>query len=73
MCLLITTAAIVDEKSGTSTCHADRCLQTFKNTSSKVLDFLVNSMFEFVDQSLLPSQVSLLSGTTTLPPITNHL
>lgn len=30
MCLLITTAAIVDEKSGTSTCHADRCLQNFQ-------------------------------------------
>ncbi|ONI33839.1 hypothetical protein PRUPE_1G449100 [Prunus persica] len=30
--------------------------KTFKNTSSKVLDFLVDSMFEFVDQSLLPSQ-----------------
>ncbi|CAB4266486.1 unnamed protein product [Prunus armeniaca] len=30
--------------------------KTFKNTSTKVLDFLVDSMFEFVDQSLLPSQ-----------------
>ncbi|KAB2629505.1 carotenoid 9-10-cleavage dioxygenase-like [Pyrus ussuriensis x Pyrus communis] len=30
--------------------------KTFKNTSDKVLDFLVDSMFEFVDQDYLPSQ-----------------
>ncbi|KAM2544459.1 hypothetical protein TB1_016144 [Malus domestica] len=30
--------------------------KTFKNTSGKVLDFLVDSMFEFVDQEFLPSQ-----------------
>ncbi|KAM1022456.1 hypothetical protein ACFX2A_044467 [Malus domestica] len=30
--------------------------KTFKNTSDKVLDFLVDSMFEFVDQEYLPSQ-----------------
>ncbi|TQD79120.1 hypothetical protein C1H46_035321 [Malus baccata] len=30
--------------------------KTFKNTSVKVLDFLVDSMFEFVDQEFLPSQ-----------------
>ncbi|CAN6540031.1 unnamed protein product [Malus baccata var. baccata] len=30
--------------------------KTFKNTSGKVLDFLVDSMFEFVDQEFLLSQ-----------------
>ncbi|KAB2629621.1 carotenoid 9-10-cleavage dioxygenase-like [Pyrus ussuriensis x Pyrus communis] len=30
--------------------------KTFKYTSDKVLDFLVDSMFEFVDQEYLPSQ-----------------
>ncbi|KAM1365030.1 hypothetical protein ACFX13_044096 [Malus domestica] len=30
--------------------------KTFKNTSDKVLDFLVDSMFEFVDQEYLPSK-----------------
>ncbi|BBG95318.1 carotenoid cleavage dioxygenase 1 [Prunus dulcis] len=30
--------------------------ETMKNTSGKILDALVNSMFKFVDQPLLPSQ-----------------
>jgi carotenoid cleavage dioxygenase len=29
----------------------------FKNTSLRLLDVFVDSMFEFVDQPLLPSQV----------------
>ncbi|TQD73686.1 hypothetical protein C1H46_040781 [Malus baccata] len=50
-------SAIYDGKNGTSNSHANRCPpKTFKNTSDKVLDFLVDSMFEFVDQEYLPSK-----------------
>ncbi|PQQ04027.1 carotenoid 9 10(9 10)-cleavage dioxygenase 1-like [Prunus yedoensis var. nudiflora] len=53
---MVSSVTIVDEKSGTSTPMQIGVSKTFKNASSKVLDFLVDSMFEFVDQSLLPSQ-----------------